>query len=432
MVLTLCILAIIVSIVIGWKFKFNTGIIAMGFAFLLGFFGLGMKINDIIAFWPTTIVFYLLSISLFFTYATQNGTMDVLGRKMLYALGGNAKLIPIAIALVCAIVGGLGAGASTPAIIGPFAFAMAISAGVNPALAAICIGFGNLIGSNNPYNGYGGVISKNLIIANEVEEGRAMAMSNYIWINMIIIVVIVLVVFYFLYKGFKAEKVSVEKPPAFNAVQKKTFAIVIIAFIAMVVPSLLNTWIKDNAVISQLAGICQPQVIMVIGALVCAFMKLGDEKKVIKGIPINTIVMIVGVYMLIKVASEAGLIDAVSAALTSSIPKFLVPGAIVLFAAFLSFFSSCTSTVMPLMYPLVPVLAASLGMNEIALYSCIFFGGLSTAMSPFSTGGALTIASCPDNEVKDSLPNPMIIVSLIIPLITAVLATLGLFNIFHV
>ena len=62
MVLTLCILAIIVSIVIGWKFKFNTGIIAMGFAFLLGFFGLGMKINDIIAFWPTTIVFYLLSI----------------------------------------------------------------------------------------------------------------------------------------------------------------------------------------------------------------------------------------------------------------------------------------------------------------------------------------------------------------------------------
>ena len=108
MVLTLCILAIIVSIVIGWKFKFNTGIIAMGFAFLLGFFGLGMKINDIIAFWPTTIVFYLLSISLFFTYATQNGTMDVLGRKMLYALGGNAKLIPVAIALVCAIVGGLG------------------------------------------------------------------------------------------------------------------------------------------------------------------------------------------------------------------------------------------------------------------------------------------------------------------------------------
>ena len=422
MVLTLCILAIIVSIVIGWKFKFNTGIIAMGFAFLLGFFGLGMKINDIIAFWPTTIVFYLLSISLFFTYATQNGTMDVLGRKMLYALGGNAKLIPVAIALVCAIVGGLGAGASTPAIIGPFAFAMAISAGVNPALAAICIGFGNLIGSNNPYNGYGGVISKNLIIANEVEEGRAMVMSNYIWINMIIIVLIVLAVFYFLFKGFKAEKVSVEKPPAFNAVQKKTFAIVVIAFLAMVVPSLLNTWIKDNLVISQLAGICQPQVIMVIGALVCAFMKLGDEKKVIKGIPINTI----------KVASEAGLIDAVSSALTSSIPRFLVPGAIVLFAAFLSFFSSSTSTVMPLMYPLVPVLAASLGMNEVALYSCIFFGGLSTAMSPFSTGGALTIASCPDNEVKDNLPNPMIVVSLIIPLITAVLATLGLFNIFHV
>ena len=132
MVLTLCILAIIVSIVIGcWKFKFNTGIIAMGFAFLLGFFGLGMKVERYYRLLAhNNRLFYLLSISLFFTYATQNGTMDVLGRKMLYALGGNAKLIPVAIALVCAIVGGLGAGASTPAIIGPFAFAMAITAGV--------------------------------------------------------------------------------------------------------------------------------------------------------------------------------------------------------------------------------------------------------------------------------------------------------------
>ena len=37
MVLTLCILAIIVSIVIGWKFKFNTGIIAMALHFCLDF-----------------------------------------------------------------------------------------------------------------------------------------------------------------------------------------------------------------------------------------------------------------------------------------------------------------------------------------------------------------------------------------------------------
>jgi len=432
MALWLSIIAIVAAIVIGWKFKFNTGVIAMAFAFIIGNLVLGLKVSAIINYWPTTIVFYLLSIGLFFTYGTENGTMDALGKKLLYAMGGNSKLIPFAIAIVCAIVGGLGAGASTPAIIGPFAFAMAISAGVSPVLTAMAIAFGNLIGCNNPFNGFGGLVSKGLIEQNGVDEATTMAMGRYIWLNSIIICVIIIVVFYFLHKGYKGKKINVEKPAPFTPAQKTTFTIIIIAFLLMVVPAILSTMIKGNAFIKALAGICQPQVIMVIGAVLCAFLKLAPEKNVIKKIPINTIIMIVGVYMLIKVAAEAGLVDAISNALSTSIPRFLVPGAIVFFAAFLSFFSSSTSTVMPLMYPLVPALSASLSLNPVMLYTCIFFGGLTTAVSPFSTGGALTIASCADNEVKEALPNKMIIAALITPAIVIVLATLGIFNLFSV
>ena len=142
--------------------------------------------------------------------------------------------------------------------------------------------------------------------------------------------------------------------------------------------------------------------------------------------------MIIGVYVLIKVAASAGLVEAISSVLTSAIPRFLVPAAIVFFAAFLSFFSSCTSTVMPLMYPLVPALAASMSLNPVMLYTCIFFGGLSTACSPFSTGGAITIAACPDNETKEKLSNTMITAALIIPVITMIVATIGLFGLFSV
>lgn len=154
---------------------------------------MGMKASDVINFWPTTIVFYLLSISLFFNYATENGTMNVLGQKLLHAMGGNAKLVPFAIAAVSAIVGGLGAGASTPAIVGTFAFVMAATAGVNPVLTAIAITFGNLIGSNNPYNGYGGSISKNLIIANNIDEVMTMDWSLKIWFNCCIIPLLTIV-----------------------------------------------------------------------------------------------------------------------------------------------------------------------------------------------------------------------------------------------
>ena len=405
MALWLCIIAIVISILVGWKFKLNTGILAMGFAFVIGICVMGMKASAIIAFWPTTIVFYLLSISLFFNYATENGTMEVLGQKLLYAMGGNAKLVPFAIAAVSAIVGGLGAGASTPAIVGPFAFVMAATAGVNPVLTAIAIG---------------------------VDEVTTMDWSLKIWFNCCIITIIIIVLFYLVLKGHKADKVAMgQRPPAFNPIQKRTVTILLAAFFLMVVPPILNTWIQGVAILSTLNQLCQPQVIMMLGALLCAVLKLGDEKTVIRKIPISTIVMIVGVYSLIKVAAEAGLVDFISGVLSSSIPRLLVPAAIVLFAAFLSFFSSSTSTVMPLMYPMVPALAASLSLNPITLYTCIFFGGLATACSPFSTGGAVCIAANPYEDQKELLSNKMIIAALVCPVVTIIAAELGLFSLFQ-
>jgi len=431
MALTLCIIAIIVAIVIGYKFKLNTGIIALAFAFIIGNLVMGMKINDIIAFFPTTIVFWLISIAVFFNYATQNGTMEVLGKKLLFAMGGNAKMIPIAIALVSAIVGGLGAGASTPAIVGPFAFVMALSAGVDPVLTCVAITFGNLVGSNNPFNGYGGVIGRNLVMDNGIAEDVALQVGIYTWINSAIIVVITLAFYYIIRKGYKAQKINVAEAPKFNEIQKKTCAIIIAAFVLMVFPPILNTWFPSPAM-KAINNFCQPQVIMIIGAVLCALLKLGDEKVVIRKMPISTIVMIIGVYTLIKVAAAAGLVDVIANLLTSAIPAWLVPGAIVVFAGFLSFFSSSTSTVMPLMYPLVPTLAATTGLNPVALYTCIFFGGLATACSPFSTGGAICIAACPDNDVKELLSEKMIIVALVVPVLTFIAAEIGLFNFFHI
>lgn len=431
MALWLCIIAIIISIFLGWRFGFNTGVIAMGFAFIIGICVMGMRASDIIAYWPTTIVFYLLSIALFFNYATENGTMEVLGQKLLHAMGGNAKLVPFAVAIVSAIVGGLGAGASTPAIVGPFAFVMAATAGVNPVLTALAVSFGNLVGSNNPYNGYGGTISKNLIIANGVDEATTMDWSLKIWFNCCLITIIVIVFFYFALKGHRATRTAMSgKPPEFDPVQKKTVVILLLAFFLMVVPPILYTWIPGVPVLSTINQICQPQVIMMLGAIACAVLKLGNEKTVIRKIPISTIVMIVGVYSLIQVAAEAGLVDFISGALANSIPRPLVPAAIVFFAAFLSFFSSSTSTVMPLMYPMVPALAASLSLNPIMLYTCIFFGGLATSCSPFSTGGAVCIAANPYEDQKEMLPNKMIVAALVVTVLTIVAASVGLFNLF--
>ncbi|MBW8383715.1 MAG: hypothetical protein K0M69_14500 [Youngiibacter sp.] len=432
MSLYLCLFAILAAIVIGWKFNFNTGILAMGFAFIIGNLVMGLKVSEIINFWPTNIVFFLIAISLFFTYATSNGTMTLVGEKLLYAMNGNAKLIPWVIALVSAVVAFLGAGASTPAIVGPLAFALGIPAGIHPVMIAVTVGCATLIGADNPINGFGGVISKNLI--EKAGYGDAsFSIANYVWINSAFKQIFIIALFYIVFKCYKAKRVEIQKPKDFDDIQKKTLWLILAAFAFMVLPTVINTWVPGIKLVKALATFSQPQVIMVIAAILARALKLGDEKDIIKKLPMNTILMIAGVALLLGIAKEAGLVNQIAAILTNNIPKFWVPAMLVVFAAFLSFFSSGTSVVCPLMYPLVPVLATSLSLNPVMLFSCIFIGAMASSLSPFSTGGAMVLSGCPDPKIKEQLTEWMIPVSaIVVPAVCVVLATLGVFGLFSV
>lgn len=432
MSLYLCLFAILAAIVIGWKFNFNTGILAMGFAFIIGNLVMGLKVSEIINFWPTNIVFFLIAISLFFTYATSNGTMTLVGEKLLYAMNGNAKLIPWVIALVSAVVAFLGAGASTPAIVGPLAFALGIPAGIHPVMIAVTVGCATLIGADNPINGFGGVISKNLI--EKAGYGDAsFTIANYVWINSAFKQIFIIAIFYIVFKCYKAKRVEIQKPKDFDDIQKKTLWLILAAFAFMVLPTVINTWVPGIKLVKALATFSQPQVIMVIAAILARALKLGDEKDIIRKLPMNTILMIAGVALLLGIAKEAGLVNQIAAILTNNIPKFWVPAMLVLFAAFLSFFSSGTSVVCPLMYPLVPVLATSLSLNPVMLFSCIFIGAMASSLSPFSTGGAMVISGCPDPKIKEQLTEWMIPVSaVVVPVVCVILATIGAFGLFSI
>ena len=91
MVLALSIIGLAIAIIAGNLSKINIGVIAMAIAFFLGVLGLGMSVSDIINFWPIRIMFFLIAIALLFGHAIETGTLDLLSKKMLYAVGGNEK-----------------------------------------------------------------------------------------------------------------------------------------------------------------------------------------------------------------------------------------------------------------------------------------------------------------------------------------------------
>ncbi len=440
MALILCIFAILISVAGGSWLKLNTGMIAMVSAFFIGHFFIGMDVEEIILLCPTNLIFYLTVISLLFNHAVINGSMEILSEKLLRLIGGKRILIPWAIMLVCALVGGLGAGASTPVIVGPFAFSIALSSGIDPLLTSIAICFGNLIGSNNPYNGYGGVISSSLISENGTAPELTRIFGNTIWLNCSMMCIVIVAAFFLRScwikrrnRPCKEEKMAdrameQEGVLSFDKKQLATVVIIAASCVLMILPGFLSMFVESEF-LSAAGSFLKPQVVMLCGALLCAALKLAPAEEVISRIPVRTILMITGMYVLIEVSVRAGFTELIAAILDSSIPDFLLPAALVLLAAALSFFSSTTSTVMPLMYPMVPLLAMSTGLSPTTLYSCIFFGGLSADISPFSTGGALTISGCPDVKIREKLVGKMVASSFAVSILVAISAQLGLFSI---
>ena len=69
MLSALIIASIAISVAIGYKTKYNTGLFAIVFAYLIGCFALGMKTKAVIGTWPVSTMFVIFSVSLFYNFA---------------------------------------------------------------------------------------------------------------------------------------------------------------------------------------------------------------------------------------------------------------------------------------------------------------------------------------------------------------------------
>lgn len=425
-VLSLCILAIIVSIAIGFKWNIHVGFMAMVFAFPLGIFGLGLNVNKILAFWPTNILFIMIVTTFFYGFAIHNGTMDVLGKKLLSLIRGKGALLIPVTALAGLIISMTGANPAL--VIGPMVFAMGTAAGINPLPVAICLCLSFSLGTDNPWTGGGGIVSTGLIV--EAGFQNADLMGIIVYLNAFFKNCIVIAIPYFIYGAYKKSTIQEQLiVPKMNAEQKKTAALVALSFACLLVPAFLKMLFPSVKLFKVLSSIMIIQYIMPVMTVIALFMKLGTIRDATKYIPMNTVLLIAGMSILIGICSSAGLTDAVTSMLTgSTFPKMLVGPVFVLLAAFLSFFSGGVSVVVPLRYPMVPPIAAAAGLSAVVLYSNIFIGAMASSISPFSSGGAQTLAMLPDPELSAKLTLKMAGWAVINSVICAIFSLCGVWN----
>ena len=132
--------------------------------------------------------------------------------------------------------------------------------------------------------------------------------------------------------------------------------------------------------------------------------------------------------MLVSIAKKAGAIDYLSHALGSSLSPIAAKALVALIAGVMSIFSSTLGVVGPTLIPIIPGITAATGVASTALVSAIMVGGHFAGVSPFSTGGAMTLAGEVDEEKKDKLLIQLIMLSVGSIIFASILTILGVIS----
>ena len=422
--------SIALAVVLGYKTKINTGFFCMAFAYLIGCFGLGMSTKQLIGFWPTSIMFVILAVSLFYNFAAVNGTLEKLSSHLLYMCRRAPGLLPFALFFVAVTLSVMGAAYFTVlAFLAPITLLICEEAKMDKLTGAVAINCGALAGGNFPTAALGVVFRGLMETAYEAEKGLVMpdtfAEEMKVFALAILFSILLIAVFRF---GFRinrgiGEGVEFKKPEPFNEKQRLTLQLMLFLMAVVLVFPILSLLMPEHAGIADLSGKIDVGLVAVCFAVLALLFDLAPQKEVIARVPWNTILMIAGAGMLIAVAVEAGTINALSAWIGSNIPTALVQLAFSLVGAFMSFFSSTTGVVAPALFPLIPPLAAATGLNPAALFACTILGAQSSAISPFSSGGSLILGSCGNEEERNRLFNRLLFIAVPISVVSC-----GLYN----
>lgn len=407
-------IALLAAIIIGFVRNANVGILCMGFSMVLGLvFGLDAK--EILSGFSSSLFIQMVGITYLFAIINSNGTLELLARKMVGLVGKKKALIPFVMYILGFLICAVGPGAiPSLAIIPVIAIPVAVSAGINPIMTAIIGDLGVMSGRMSP-------LTPEAAVVRELMEEQGLTGNTIpIMISLTITALIVAVLVYIYYKGWKVEKredETEEALPKFNGKQWLSLA----GLLILAVGVLFFSWNVG------LTGFLVGSVLIVLGC--------GEEKKAIKGIPWNVILMVLGVGILMNVISLSGGIDIMVAGLEKIMGHRTAAMIMAITAGFMSFFSSGLGVVFPTLIPTASGLASGLGVGAVELVTVIVIGGTVSGFTPISTTGALIMAGVAQQEnAEEKFPQnrlfvELFAVSFIALAVLAIMAVIGVYGV---
>ena len=373
--------ALFVAIIVSCFTRLNVGVLAVAFAWIVGVYFGGMRLEDVLAGFPIQLFLTLVGVTMLFTQAQLNGTLDQVAHRSVRLCRGNTGLIPVTFFLLGLGIASLGPGnVATAAMLAPMAMAVAAQARIPPFLMALMVGMGAQAGALSPFAPTG-------IIVNGIMD--KIALSGYewrtYWSNAAAHAGLAFAGYALLggVKLFRSEY-SGASDGVPQAAPVATAHWITLAVILGVVFSVL--FLNANIGMAAFAG-----------AVILAAIRVADHEQAVRRMPWTPIVMVSGVTVLIALLEKTGGLDLFTAMLARIATANTVTAAVAFVTAVISVYSSTSGVVLPAFLPTIPGLVMRLGGGDpIGIATSMNVGAHLVDMSPLSTTGAMCLAGITD------------------------------------
>ncbi len=427
--------ALVVVIVISCTTAVNPGFLAIVLAWVIGVYLAPMwdkpiGVKGVVAGFPVDLFLTLVGVTLLFTQAQVNGTLDRVAHAAVRCCRGNAGWIPVMFFMLACGFASIGAGnIAASALIAPMAMATAQRAGISTFLMTIMVAHGALAGALSP-------VAPTGVIANSLLRDK-LGLSGVAWqIYWHNLAANAAVAFagYLLFGGWRLFRRSGDRnqtteandppsssPPRAAAPYPADERPLPLQFRHAVTLALIAVLVAGVILFEVHVGMAA-----FAGAVVLTLFRLTDEAAAVRKMPWGVILMVCGVTVLTALLEKTGGTERFTEIVGRVSNPSSVTGVIALLTGLVSVYSSTSGVVLPAFLPMVPGLVRELGGGDpLAIASSIIIGGHLVDSSPLSTIGALCVASAPATEDRRLLFNKVLAWGLSMAVVGAVVCYLA-------
>jgi di/tricarboxylate transporter len=386
-----------VMFIIATALPINMGALALVAAFIIGLLS-HLPAKDILAGFPGDLFVTLVGITYLFALAQNNGTVDWLVQKAVWLVRGRVAVMPWVMFFVAAMLTAVGAvSPAAVAIIAPIALRFADKYGISPLLMGLMVIHGAQGGGFSPISIYGGITNQIVERAGLPRNDLALFLASFFF-NLFIAVLI------FIYLGQRRasrNKSADVKTQVHTEVNKEGHQLnlhrllTLVGLIALALGSLVFELNVGLVAISV--------------AVLLALLAPEDQKKALDQVSWSTILLVTGVVTYVAVLQRIGAVDLAG----NSVSRIGIPllGALLLcyIGGVVSAFASSIA-VLGVTIPLAVPFLLQGQVHPVGVVAAIAISSTIVDVSPFSTNGALVVASAQGVD-KDRFYREMLIYS---------------------